>query len=63
MFSRKYKLTYQFLQQGHNPVVVLLLHSSYSFELQCHVFYLPLNTSMRLRHEQHLEKSSASQKK
>jgi hypothetical protein len=33
MFNRKLVLTYQFLQQGHDPVVVLLLHSSYSFKL------------------------------
>jgi hypothetical protein len=60
MFNRKEELTYQVLHQGHNPVVVLLLHASYSFELQCHVFYLPLNISMRLRHGQHLQECSAS---
>jgi hypothetical protein len=32
MFNRKEELTYQFLQQGHDPVVVLLPHSSYSFK-------------------------------
>ncbi len=48
------------MQQGHNPVVGLLLPASYSFELQCHVFYLPLNTSMQLRYGQHLQECVAS---
>ncbi len=62
MFNRKEELTYQILHQGHDPVAVLLLHASYSFELQCHVFYLPLNISMWLRHGQHhLQECPASQ--
>jgi hypothetical protein len=60
MFNRTYELTYQFSHQGQDPVVVLLLHASYSFELQCYVFYLPLNISMRLKHGQCLQECAAS---